>query len=138
MPLSKRRRRPQGPNPAWLIRLRQALLSQPGLSPTEEHFEGTDKVSICYRTLGYEGPRLLFREECVDPLTEQVQKAKTWTEEVDAGSFVGPLPDLVFNQMVVQLATWLHCARPRPPVSLPMPSFDPYRFARKAPAGGRR
>jgi hypothetical protein len=123
-------------DPAWLVRLRRALFSQPGFPVQDDQFEADGDTYVCQRRLDDDGARLLFRETWLDPYTLRPQK--TWTQEVDAASFVGPLPETVFNQMVVQLALWLTAARPRKPVRRQVPTFDPYRFTRNRPGPGGR
>lgn len=118
--------------PLWLIRLRTALFAADALPAAEETFRHEDATYVCQRRLDDDGQRLVFHETWLDPRTYQVQKA--WSQEIQAASFAGELPEPVFQQMVARLVEWLTQARPVSPTRTRPPTFDPQRFARQGRA----
>lgn len=126
---------PSTPDPAWLVRLRNALFAQPGWAREDDAFVWEEETYVCQRALVMDGTRVLFKETWLDPRT--LQQQKTWQWDIDAASWVTPMNDTVFNQQLAFLMTHLPQARPRRPIRPERREFNPYRFAR-AKQGGQR
>ena len=121
------------PEPDWLPRLRAALFASVMLPEVDEAFVVEGTTYVCQRRLDYD-ERLVYHEVWIDPRTYRVQRS--WQQELEAGAFVGAVPDSVFQQQVAQLVEWLNIARPRQRPIVPSRTFSPQRFA-QTPQGRR-
>ena len=122
------------PPPPWLLRLRQALFATPGWAQEDDHFLWEGETYVCQRALIDDGRHIQWRETWLEPRT--LQAVKTWRCALDTPSWVGPIPELVFQQQLASLLRALEQARPRKPVRQERRELDLYRFARR-PGGGQ-
>jgi hypothetical protein len=123
-----RRYRPpptRNPGPSWLERLREAVFA--ALPEVEEHWTYDDETYRCQRTLDDTGGRLVFSEYWLDPRTYQVQKA--WSAEIEAGCWVGPVAEPIFQQQLTVLLQGLTQLRPQRRQLERLPVLYPGRFA---------
>ena len=114
--------------PLWLTRLRDALLAPDVLPAIDEAFVHAGTRYLCHRALTYSADnRLLFRELWLDPATYRLQQS--WTQELEAGAFVGDIPEGVWRQTVAQVVRWLNQARPQGYTRERPAAWLPHRFA---------
>jgi hypothetical protein len=87
---------PQAPPPDWLVRLRDRLFAVVPAHVDGLIVRGTH--CVLDRELVEDGAELALVETLSDAVT--MQKKGLWRLELQAGAFVGPMPDHVLQQSV--------------------------------------
>ena len=114
--------------PPWCARLWGALCA---VYPATIDGETADGTPVYYvRTLMDNGSLLRYTEEQLDPVTRRLQHA--WGLDIEAGAFVGPMQQEIFDQNVRVVLYGIAMARQAAQPVQRLPAFQPGRYAHQA------